>query len=67
MMLDNCTYDKIKLLHEISSIIWFIEKHALNDAKVSGDASFMQLLQDVDEDLQRHLERLRQTVGVISQ
>ncbi len=67
MMLDNCTYNKIKLLHEVSSLVWFIERHALNDAKVAGDAACAEIIQQLGEDLQRHLERLRQNMCVVTQ
>ena len=67
MMLDNCTYNKIKLLHEVSSLLWFIERHAINDAKVAGDAGCIEMLQQLEQDLQRHLERLRQNMCVVTQ
>ncbi len=67
MVLDNCTYNKIKLMHEISSMLWFISHHAINDAKAAGDVSCVETLQVLEEDLQRHLERLRQNMCIVSQ
>ncbi len=67
MVLDNCSYNKIKLLHELSSQLWFIQKHALNDAEAAGDAACIQALRDLEHDLQKHLERLRQSLSVVTQ
>lgn len=66
MVLDNCSYNKIKLMHELSSMLWFISHHAINDAKAAGDASFVEALQVIEEDLQRHLERLRHSMCVVT-
>jgi hypothetical protein len=66
-MLDNCTYNKIKLLHELSCVAWFVEKHALQDAQAAGDAACIQMLQDLEKDIRNHIERLRQTLCVVTQ
>jgi hypothetical protein len=67
MMLDNCSYNKIKLLHQLSSQLWFIQKHALQDAQAAGDIECIQMLQEIEVTLQSHLERLRQSLNVITQ
>jgi hypothetical protein len=65
-MLDNCTYNKIKLMHEVSSMLWFIQRHGYHDAKAAGDMSCLEVLQELEEDLQKTLGRLRQYVCAVT-
>lgn len=67
MLLDNASYDKIKLVHEISRIIWFIDKHALVDANNAGDMQYADILIGLRKDLERHLQKLQTSVCIISQ
>lgn len=59
-MLDHCTYDKIKLLHEISSLVWFIEHHAKGDAKTAKDVACQELLDKLAQDLEKYIVKLRE-------
>lgn len=54
-------------MHELSSMLWFISRHAINDAKAAGDISCVETLQELEEDIQRHLERLRQHMCIVTQ
>ncbi len=67
MMLDNGTYNKVKLVHELSALAWFIEKHALKDAENAGDQACVAALTNLHRDLCAHLERLQNTVCSITQ
>lgn len=66
-MLDNVSYNKAKLLHEIACMQWFIEKHALKDAQAAGDSECYEMLMLLQKDLQKYLERLQQSVCMITQ
>lgn len=66
-MFDNCSYNKIKLLHELSCLVWFMEKHALKDAQVAGDSECQEIFQTIKHDLDKHLERLHKQICKISQ
>lgn len=57
-MLKNIRYDKVKLLHELSCLVWFVEKHGIEDAKTTGDKETIELMQELKHDLQKHLEKL---------
>ncbi|MEX0939786.1 MAG: hypothetical protein WDZ41_00325 [Candidatus Babeliales bacterium] len=57
-MLDHCTYDKVKLLHELSCIVWFIEKHAKIDAKNDGDTEFANIVKKLAPDLEKYIDQL---------
>ncbi len=58
--LNNCDYDKIKILHELSSILWFIKKHALVDAQ--QDDEYSRLLNRLESDLEKHVAELKDMV-----
>lgn len=58
-MLNNCYYNKIKLLHELSSIVWFVEKHALKDAQEASDQECVKTLQDLSKNLDQHIDNLK--------
>ena len=63
-MFSDCTYDKIKLLHEMSSLVWFIEKHALPDAQKASDEECITILTSLHGDLKKHLEELQTHLGL---
>lgn len=67
MMLDNATYNKIKLIYKFSDLLWFIEKHALIDAEKAGDAELLVVLKEIQKDLSKHLGKLHKGVCVVSQ
>lgn len=67
MMLDNSSYNKIKLMYELSSNIWFIQKHAIIDAQKAGDQECVDLLMAIEKDMQKHLEKLQKNVCMITQ
>ena len=61
-MLDNYQYNTIKLLHELSSICWFLEKHGIPDSKNSGDDTCAKVLDDIKNDLDKHIKVLDEMV-----
>lgn len=67
MMLDNASYDKVKLVYKISRMIWFIDKHALIDANSAGDREYIDMLIGLRKDLEKHLEKLQKSVCIVSQ
>ena len=58
-MLNNCNYNKVRLLHDLSRIVWYLEKHAKNDAKKAGHTLCDPLCDEVKADLQTHIDKLR--------
>lgn len=66
-MLDNVSYNKAKLMHQIAAMQWFIEKHALKDAQSSGDSECYEMLITLQKDLQKSLERLQTSVCTVLQ
>ncbi len=61
-MLDNCFYDKIKILHHLSCMLWFIEKHAEENAKKEGDEECHAFLDRLEKDLEKHVQELKKMI-----
>ncbi len=61
-MLKHCTYDKIKLLSELSSMLWFIEKHAKQNAKDEKDISCQELFEKLAHDLDKYIDALHKSL-----
>lgn len=58
-MLNHCKYDCIKLLHEMSSLLWFIEQYAKEDAKKEGNTECLEKFQAIAQDLEKHIDSLK--------
>ena len=54
----NCKYNKIKLMHKLNKISWFIEKYAKNDATNDGDNECCEHLKKMQADLDKHVNDL---------
>lgn len=67
MMLDNTSYNKIKLLYKLSDLSWFIEKHAILDAQNAGDPACAEMLIALQRDMQKHIEKLQRSACMITQ
>jgi len=61
-MLDDCTYDKIKLINELSSIVWFIEKHAKQNALNIKDEQCFDMLEKLAEDIEKFTDPLKHSL-----
>jgi|KBSMisStaDraftv2_1062788.scaffolds.fasta_scaffold2100291_2 hypothetical protein len=60
--LNNCVYNKIKLLHELSSILWFIERHANIDEAHGGSKECLAMLGELERDLEKYVDRIKAVV-----
>lgn len=61
-MLDHCTYDKVKLLHEFSCLLWFIENHAKVNAKAENQEEHLAMLEKLSKDIDEHITELEKIV-----
>ncbi len=59
-MIQNKTYNSIKLYYKLTSLVWFLEKHAIPEAQ--GDADCVQKLTSLKADLEKHLEQLHESL-----
>jgi hypothetical protein len=62
-MLDNCSYNNVKLLHDLSRLLWFLKKHAIQDALRANDTDSMLMYEKLEKDLQEYIERLEELIG----
>lgn len=63
IIMDNCTYNKVKLLHELSKLAGFIQKFGRKDAKSARHGECHKLLNHLHKDLHTHMEQLRKQIG----
>ena len=59
-MLDHCTYDKVKLLHDLSKTVWFIEKHAKQNAKNANDVKCHDLFEKLAQDIEKYIDSIQE-------
>lgn len=62
-MKSNCNYDKLKLLREISHMIWMIKKHYIKDAKKENHPLCAKMYGELAADLEGYREKLVAAVG----
>lgn len=67
MKIDDSSYNKLKLFHHFCELIWFIDKHALADAKKAGDTDCVAMLDGIKRDLEKHLEALKKSLCCCSE
>ena len=65
-MLNNCNYDKTKLLYKILRIAEFIDKHAIKDAERESHPLCAEEYKELKQDLEKHIEKLRLAVEGLS-
>jgi len=61
-MKEDCNYDKTKLIHELSSIKHFINKHAIDDAKKANHPLCAVMYKEVAADIEKAIEKLKAAV-----
>jgi len=56
-MLSNGHYDRVKILHEMSSLLWFIKEHAIKEAAKHDNESLV-YYKELERDLEKHVAKL---------
>jgi len=60
-MLDNCKYNKVKLLADLSSIVWFIDKCCKKDMQAANEEKCCQdSICNLRDDLEKHINKLQE-------
>lgn len=65
-MLSDCNYNKVRLLHDLSRIVWYLKKHAKEDAKKHGHPLCHAMCEDMEKDLEKHIDKLRAAITGLS-
>lgn len=63
MLLDNCKYDKVKILHEVSSLAWYLEKYAKENAEKADDKQCYEIYDTMLQDLEKHIQILKEALS----
>lgn len=58
--MDNCTYDKAKLLHELGKLSNFIEQYAKKDSQNYKKCNIV--INEVKENLETQMEKLKKAL-----
>lgn len=61
-LLDNCFYDKVKILHELSALAWFVEHHAKTDAQNKNNKECLELFTGLEKVLEAEIAKLKKMV-----
>ncbi|MBI2574816.1 hypothetical protein HYV82_02940 [Candidatus Woesearchaeota archaeon] len=65
-MLSDCNYSKVRLLHDLSRVAWYVEKHAKKDAHTAGHVLCHKMCEEIQADLEKHVEKLRLAIEGLS-
>lgn len=65
-MLKNCNYNKVRLLHDLSRVVWYLKKHAKEDAKKEGHELCAGMCEEIEADLEKHIDKLKQAIAGLS-
>lgn len=55
--MDNCTYDKIRILHDLSRTVWFINQHAHKDIPSTDPCH--EIIHNLKKDLEAYITALK--------
>ena len=65
-MVNDCNYNKVKLLHDLSKINFHIERHAKKDAESAGHVLCNAMCTELQADLEKHMNKLRMAIEGLS-
>lgn len=58
----NCAYDCVKILHKVSRLAWFLEKHGEGDAQATNHQECRQAMQELHKELDVYVTKFRSLV-----
>jgi hypothetical protein len=65
-VLNDCNYDKIKMIHHLSKMVGFIDRHAVSDAEKEGHPLCAEEYKELRADLEKHINKLSSAVKGLS-
>ena len=65
-MLHDWNYNKVKVLHGLSETAWFIQKHAIPDAKRAKHPLSVKMFGEMLGDLEKHIEKIKLAIAGLS-
>jgi hypothetical protein len=61
IIVHNCNYDKVALLHELKSIYWRLDQYS-KDADEQNHPLCRKVYEDLKKDLDKHIKKLQAAV-----
>jgi len=55
--MDNSTYDKIRILHDLSRLQWFIKQHAQKD--IAANDPCHEIMNNLKKDIEAYITALK--------
>ena len=65
-MLNNASYSYSKVLYKLSKLSWYLEKHAIKDAKRAKHKLSIKMFGEMKSDMDKHIEKVRQAIEGLS-
>ena len=65
-MIRNESYSYTKLLYKLCKISWYIQKHAIRDAKRAGHKLSIEMYKEMKVDIDKNIEKLRAAIEGLS-
>jgi hypothetical protein len=62
-MLSNCNYNKVRLLHDLSRIDWYLKKHAKRDAKKEKHKECHDMCVALEKDIEKHIDQIKKALA----
>jgi hypothetical protein len=66
-MMDDCNHSKVKLLNDLKSIEKYLDVYASVHADNAGHPACSSMYEEIREDLQGHIGKLRNAVSGLAQ
>ena len=61
-MLDNCCYNQIKILHDLSNIAWFLKECCQQDAQTCDHDTCKETIRMVAKDVNALIEKIHKSL-----
>jgi hypothetical protein len=61
-MLDNCTYNTVKLMHDLSGLAWYLKHFCQKDVKACRSKECQKLFMQIQKDLEKNIALLEKSL-----
>ena len=65
-MLEDCNYNIVRLIADLSKISGYLKRHAIKDANDVDQPHTHALMEEIHSDIEVHIEKLRQAIEGLS-
>lgn len=65
--MNDCNHSKVKLLHELNKISWYLDRFAPAHSENAGHPACTSLYSEMQQDIDKHIDKLKQAVVGLAQ